>query len=480
MMSLLRKKSLAEQVTAKFDLIDPGNKLDLKAVGLAIFDVPDEMESSKSNQYSSMLEEIICSLCSRDPEGNPNQQRVDKLRLCVSLAAEEKPGSNRAKLIEKMIRAALGEDSTVASSKASIEVSQSNNVPPTKSSKYELFSVQHAEAVIEKLEESKQTFVDSYATNIVPEDSELPYKSEGSDLILQGLNKLGSDCVDLFSKAYAGELRSATQYLKACESLQEAANSQRDIDLCLRYARSIIDGKPLNVDLTKTQNAWLGEIAKGLEQIEGEIVKKNNAFDLKLNKAISNKQTELDLTLSELKVLQEQTIEPPVEVLARLTGQNETAKKSENPLNFTDDQYEQSLDFYLEWMQNQRALIKDKNQKIRELDAALMEIEESLRQVHADEVGQLTAEAQDKQNTIVSTIDILVKDKGDLDAQLETIKIDAKHHFTEIQTSINNRKLFSAQFENALASASIQLGRILDNGSNLLFLSAITGSETEA
>ena len=41
MMSLLRKKSLAEQVTAKFDLIDPSNELDLKAVGLAIFDVPD-------------------------------------------------------------------------------------------------------------------------------------------------------------------------------------------------------------------------------------------------------------------------------------------------------------------------------------------------------------------------------------------------------------------------------------------------------
>ena len=66
MMSLLRKKSVAEQVTAKFDLIDPSNELDLKAVGLAIFDVPDDMESSKSNQYSSMLEETICSLCSRD------------------------------------------------------------------------------------------------------------------------------------------------------------------------------------------------------------------------------------------------------------------------------------------------------------------------------------------------------------------------------------------------------------------------------
>ena len=178
--------------------------------------------------------------------------------------------------------------------------------------------------------------------------------------------------------------------------------------------------------------------------------------------------------------MQDQTIEPPAEVLARLTGQNETAEKSENALNFADDQYEQSLDFYLEWMQNQRALIKGKNQKIRELDAELIEIEENLRQVHAEEVAKLTAEAQEKQKTIASTIDILVKDKADLDALLETIKIDAKHHFTEIQTSINNRKLFSAQFENSLASASIQLGRILDNGSNLLFLSTITGSETEA
>ena len=480
MMNLLRKKSLAEQVTEKFDLIDPSNKVDLKAVGLAIFNVPDEMESSKSNQYSSMLEEIICSLCSGDRDGNPNHQRVDKLKLCVSLAAEEKPGSNRSELIEKMIRAALGEDSAFVSSEASTEVSQSNEVPPKKRSKYELFSVQHAEAVIEKLGESKQAFVDNFASNIVPEDSELPYKSEGSDLILQGLNKLGRDCVDLFEKAYASELHSAAQYLKACASLQEATNSQSEIDLCLSYARSIIDEKPLNVDLAKTQNAWLGEVANGLEQIKGEIVKKNNAFDLKLNNAMSNKQTELDLALSELKVLQDQTIEPPSEVLARLTGQNETAEKSENPMNFADDQYEQSLDFYLEWMQNQRALIKGKNQKIRELDAALIEIEESLRQVHADEVGQLTAEAQDKQNTIVSTIDVLMKDKGDLDAQLETIKIDAKHHFTEIQTSINNRKLFSAQFENALASASIQLGRILDNGSNLLFLSTITGNETEA
>ena len=314
----------------------------------------------------------------------------------------------------------------------------------------------------------------------MPEDCELPYKSEGSDLILQGLNKLGRDCVDLFSKAYAGELRSASQYLKSCESLQEATNSQSDIDLCLRYARSIIDGNPLNVDLSKTQNAWLGEIAYGLEKIQDQLLEKNKALDLKLEKTMSSKQTEHDLAVSELKVVQDQTIEPPAEVLARLTGQNETAEKSENALNFADDQYEQSLDFYLEWMQNQRALIKGKNQKIRELDAELIEIEENLRQVHAEEVAKLTAEAQEKQKTIASTIDILVKDKADLDALLETIKIDAKHHFTEIQTSINNRKLFSAQFENSLASASIQLGRILDNGSNLLFLSTITGSETEA
>ena len=180
--------------------------------------------------------------------------------------------------------------------------------------------------------------------------------------------------------------------------------------------------------------------------------------------------------MSELRA---KTLEPPIDVIRSLNGTSEDSNEDQSMdlSQMEGDDYDQSLDFYLEWMQQQRILIKEKNAQVNALNETLKATEETIRETYRAEIEALQLSIDDKKKTLTNTLDILQKDSVDNDSFFENLREDAQDLFASLQVSMNERKNFASQFEDCLANITIQLGRILDDGSRLTYLSTITNEK---
>lgn len=467
--------SLAEQIVEKFDLIEVDNTADLTAIGLAIYQIPEDLEATLSDKYTSLREEIIFSLCFNEDENSLNDSRLSKLKTCLDLAevdlkdVDDTVSLNLLKFVKGIENA----------SQAESRKRKSTSTRTQSKSDYEFLSVQHADTVLQQLDEMKVKFDESYVVDIVPDNFRLALDSQHVKNIIESLNAIGHECVKLYDDAFDKEIKIAKQYRFACEKIEDANSSQGDIDLCLNFANAVLEGKTPNEDLSKTQHAWLIDLAEDLEQLNKAIQAKETELDANLKDAFNSADNDLEKLQNELSDLRAKTLEPPLDVIRSLNGTSDDSNEDQSMdlSQMEGDDYDQSLDFYLEWMQQQRILIKEKNAQVNALNESLKATEETIRETYRTEIEALQLSIDDKRKTLSNTLDILQKDSVDNDSFFENLREDAQDLFASLQVSMYERKNFASQFEDCLANITIQLGRILDDGSRLTYLSTITNEK---
>lgn len=463
--------SLAEKIVEKFDLIEVDNTADLTAIGHAIYQIPEDLEATLTDKYTSLREEIIFSLCFNEDENSLNDGRLSKLKTCLDLAevdlkdVDDAVSLNLLKFVKGIEDASQDESKKRKSASTKIQ----------SKSDYEYLSVQHADTIIKQLDEMKVKFHESYAVDIVPDNFRLALGNQHVESISEGLNAIGHECVKLYDDAFDKEIKIAKQYRVACEKIEDANSSQGDIDLCLNFANALLEGKTPNEDLSKTQHAWLIDLAEDLGQLNKAIQAKETELDATIKEVFHTADSDLDMLQNELSELRAKTLEPPLHVIQSLNGIPEDGNKdlSMDLSQMEGDDYDQSLDFYIEWMHQQRILIKDKNAQVNALNETLKVKEETIRETYRTEIEALHLSIDEKRKTLTKTLDILQKDSVDNDRFLENLCEDAQDLFVSLQLSMNERKNFASQFEDCLANITIQLGRILDDGSRLNYLSTI-------
>jgi hypothetical protein len=287
----------------------------------------------------------------------------------------------------------------------------------------------------------------------------------GSELIAS-LNKLGRDYADLYDQGFSRDLKIAEEYLGVCRKLQEVEFNQVQLASSLEYAQSVYDGQPKDVSLIQSEHSWLTQISESISTLEVARLEKQKDYDERLDTMLSSSRQELDALQTELEALRQTTLASPADALRSLSQDDSNEDAAHGALDFSDALYEESLDLYMDWIQGQRVLIKDKSEKIKALDNTLAANEAELKNECAASIQAVIDEIAEQQQTVKSTIDIMSKDRDDFADLLDTFKEDAGQIIDALQRSMSQRKLFASQFEDCLASATIQLGRVSDDGSN--------------
>ena len=195
-------------------------------------------------------------------------------------------------------------------------------------------------------------------------------------------------------------------------------------------------------------------------------LEKQKDYDMRLDAMLSSSRQELDTLQSELEALRQTTLASPADALRRLSQDDSDENSAHGALDFSDTLYEESLDVYMDWIQGQRVLIKDKSEKIKALGKTLAAKEAELKNECAASIQAIVDEIADQQQTVKSTIEIMSKDREDFADLLNSLQDDAGQIIDALQRSMRQRTLFASQFEDCLASATIQLGRVSDDGSN--------------
>lgn len=450
--------SLAEQIAEKFDLIDPNNDADLTAVGMAITGIPSDMESSEPTGYEFMRQEVVYSLCLPDAKIGLNKERLGKLKMCLTLAEQAAPDSadnnNSFWTLIEEVEATEPDSKPVKKTKK--QPSESVNTAIS-------FSVAHAEALIRDLQSVQESFRSSYSGDIVSLDTEL-VETDGDELVAS-LNKLGRDYADIYDQAYSRELKIAEDYLGVCRKIEEVEFNQVQLASSLEYAQSVYDGKPKDAGLIQPEHSWLTQISDSISALEIARLEKQKDYDMRLDAMLSSSRHELDTLQAELEALRRTTLASPADALRNLAQDTSSENFAHGALDFSDSLYEESLDVYMDWIQGQRVLIKDKSEKIKALVGTLAANEAELKSECAASIEAVMDEINEQQQTVKSTIEIMSKDREDFTALLDTFKADAEQIIDALRRSMNQRKLFASQFEDCLASATIQLGRVSDDGS---------------
>ena len=450
--------SLAEQIAEKFDLIDPSNDADMAAIGMAIIGIPSDTGSTEPTRYEFMRQEVVYALCLPEAKNGLNKERLEKLKTCLTLAEHAAPDAaednNSLWTFIEEVEATEPESKSVKSRE---EISSRTEHAPAN-------TVTHAEDVIADLRSVQESFRLSYSDDIVSVDTDL-VETGGGELIAS-LNKLGRDYADLYDQAFSRELKIAEEYLRVCRKLQEVEVNQVQLASSLEYAQSVHDGKPKDVNLIQSEHSWLTQISDSISALDAARLEKQKDYDMRLDAMLSSSRQELDTLQSELEALRQTTLASPADALRRLSQDDSDENSAHGALDFSDSLYEESLDVYMDWIQGQRVLIKDKSEKIKALGKTLAAKEAELKNECAASIQAIVDEIADQQQTVKSTIEIMSKDREDFADLLNSLQDDAGQIIDALQRSMRQRTLFASQFEDCLASATIQLGRVSDDGSN--------------
>ena len=450
--------SLAEQIAEKFDLIDPSNDADMAAIGMAIIGIPSDTGSTEPTRYEFMRQEVVYALCLPEAKKGLNKERLEKLKTCLTLAEHAAPDAaednNSLWTFIEEVEATEPESKSVKSRE---EISSRTEHAPAN-------TVTHAEDVIADLRSVQESFRLSYSDDIVSVDTDL-VETGGGELIAS-LNKLGRDYADLYDQAFSRELKIAEEYLRVCRKLQEVEFNQVQLASSLEYAQSVHDGKPKDVNLIQSEHSWLTQISDSISALDAARLEKQKDYDLRLDAMLSSSRQELDTLQSELEALRQTTLASPADALRSLSQDDSDENSAHGALDFSDSLYEESLDVYMDWIQGQRVLIKDKSEKIKALGKTLAAKEAELKNECAASIQAIVDEIADQQQTVKSTIEIMSKDREDFADLLNSLQDDAGQIIDALQRSMRQRTLFASQFEDCLASATIQLGRVSDDGSN--------------
>ena len=450
--------SLAEQIAEKFDLIDPSNDADMAAIGMAIIGIPSDTGSTEPTRYEFMRQEVVYALCLPEAKKGLNKERLEKLKTCLTLAEHAAPDAaednNSLWTFIEEVEATEPESKSVKSRE---EISSRTEHAPAN-------TVTHAEDVIADLRSVQESFRLSYSDDIVSVDTDL-VETGGGELIAS-LNKLGRDYADLYDQAFSRELKIAEEYLRVCRKLQEVEFNQVQLASSLEYAQSVHDGKPKDVNLIQSEHSWLTQISDSISALDAARLEKQKDYDMRLDAMLSSSRQELDTLQSELEALRQTTLASPADALRSLSQDDSDENSAHGALDFSDSLYEESLDVYMDWIQGQRVLIKDKSEKIKALGKTLAAKEAELKNECAASIQAIVDEIADQQQTVKSTIEIMSKDREDFADLLNSLQDDAGQIIDVLQRSMRQRTLFASQFEDCLASATIQLGRVSDDGSN--------------
>jgi NADH dehydrogenase/NADH:ubiquinone oxidoreductase subunit G len=174
---------------------------------------------------------------------------------------------------------------------------------------------------------------------------------------------------------------------------------------------------------------------------------------------IAEIQLEADQANELIKKLGAETLEPPATVLQSLTGGDFAAEEGENE---PEVDYEDSIDQYIEWMKKQREAIREQRRRIEELDHKMADAERDADRQYASRLEPIQRRKEELTRNLEDALHSANKDAEETEARLDVLTQDAATLIGEYKSAVDRRVAFAANVEDAMASAMIRLGKVLD------------------
>ncbi len=294
----------------------------------------------------------------------------------------------------------------------------------------------------------------------------------GDDLreFIAALSGVTSSCLQALDGCFARELDTLSHYRDVCAELEQGGTRSADLRRCITFIDAGLRGEPVADDLSGTENEWLGSLSNELASVSKEQSAIAAEKGQQIKGQIAEIQLEADQANELIKKLGAETLEPPATVLQSLTSSDFASEDDDTE---PEVDYEDSIDQYIEWMKRQREAIRDQRKRIEELDQKMADAEREADRQYSGRLEPVQRRKEELTRNLEDALHSANKDAEETEARLDVLTQDASTLIGEYRVAVDKRAALAANVEDAMASAMIRLGKVLDEAN---MISAADGS----
>ena len=276
---------------------------------------------------------------------------------------------------------------------------------------------------------------------------------------IAALSGVTSSCLQALDGCFACELDTLSHYRDVCAELEQGATRLADLRRCITFIDAGLRGESCDDDLSGTENQWLESLSNELANVTMEQSAIAAEKGEQIKGQIAEIQLEADQANELIKKLGAETLEPPATVLQSLTSSDFA---SEDVDSEPEVDYEDSIDQYIEWMKKQREAIRDQRSRIEELDQKMADAEREADSRYSGRLEPVQRRKEELTRNLEDALHSANKDAEETEARLDVLTQDASTLIGEYRVAVEKRAAFAANVEDAMASAMIRLGKVLD------------------
>ena len=283
----------------------------------------------------------------------------------------------------------------------------------------------------------------------------------GDDMreFITALSGVTSSCLQALDGCFARELDTLSHYRDVCAELEQGATRLADLQRCITFIDTGLRGESCDDDLSGTENQWLESLANELANVTMEQSAIAAEKGEQIKGQIAEIQLEADQANELIKKLGAETLEPPATVLQSLTSSDFASEDADSEPAVD---YEDSIDQYIEWMKKQREAIRDQRSRIEELDQKMADAEREADKRYSGRLEPVQRRKEELTRNLEDALHSANKDAEETEARLDVLTQDASTLIGEYRVAVEKRAAFAANVEDAMASAMIRLGKVLD------------------
>jgi hypothetical protein len=346
----------------------------------------------------------------------------------------------------------LSEDDTITSIDEEDEVAHDSDTEPQQL----IGKLAHADQLISAVGAARAGLQSERAA-----DASDQFGEYGDDMteFVGALGGVTSSCLQALDTCFSRELDTLSHYRDVCAELEQGSERLADSSRCITFIDAGLRGEASSDDLSGTENQWLSSLSNEL----GNVTREQTAIAAQKGQQIKGQIAEIQLEADQanelIKKLGAETLEPPATVLQSLTGGDFAAEEGENE---PEVDYEDSIDQYIEWMKKQREAIREQRRRIEELDHKMADAERDADRQYASRLEPIQRRKEELTRNLEDALHSANKDAEETEARLDVLTQDAATLIGEYKSAVDRRVAFAANVEDAMASAMIRLGKVLD------------------
>jgi len=418
------------------------------ADGPATASDPESAEQLSTQQSEpAVMEAALSSDGDQDGDAEIRQEFVPSEPV---LEVIESPESNIE--TERVSLAQAGDDSAEESPSVP-EVAQ--QTPETESQQL-IGKLAHADQLITSVGEARAGIQSERASDMAEHFGDF-----GDDMreFIAALSGVISSCLQALDGCFARELDTLSHYRDVCAELEQGATRLADLQRCITFIDAGLRGESCDDDLSGTENQWLESLSNELANVTMEQSAIAAEKGEQIKGQIAEIQLEADQANELIKKLGAETLEPPATVLQSLTSSDFASEDADSEPAVD---YEDSIDQYIEWMKKQREAIRDQRSRIEELDQKMADAEREADRQYSGRLEPVQRRKEELTRNLEDALHSANKDAEETEARLDVLTQDASTLIGEYRAAVDKRAAFAANVEDAMASAMIRLGKVLD------------------